>query len=43
MCYTFTIKKNVYMYNHLLIASDGQNDYEAIVESAPMKKEAIII
>ena len=30
------------MYNHLLIVSDGKKNYEAIVESAPIKEETII-
>ncbi len=43
MEYTFTIKKNIFMYNHLLIVSDGKKNYEAIVESAPIKEETIIV
>ncbi len=41
--YTFTIKKNIFMHNHLLIVSDGKKNYEAIVESAPRKEETIIV
>lgn len=37
------MKKSVFMYNHLLTVSDGQNSYEAIVESAPTGKKTIII
>ena len=31
------------MYNHLLTVSDGQMRYEAIVESAPLERETMVI
>lgn len=43
MEYTFTIRKNIFMYNHLLIVSNGKENYEAIVDDAPRKEKAIII
>lgn len=43
MKYTFAIKENIHMYNHLLTVSDGRAKYEAIVESAPLKKKTVII
>ena len=43
MTYTFSIKKNIYMYNHLMMINDGHHQYEAIVESAPTKKDTLII
>ncbi len=43
MEYTFTIRKNIFMYNHLLIVSNGKENYEAIVEDAPRKEKTIII
>ncbi|MTQ82582.1 hypothetical protein [Ruthenibacterium lactatiformans] len=43
MKYTFSIKRNIHMYNHLLTVSDGQMRYEAIVESAPLERETMFI
>lgn len=43
MGYTFSLKKNVHMYNHLLTISDGMNTYEAIVETMPIKQETVAI
>ena len=43
MKYTFSIKRNIPMYNHLLTVSDGQMRYEAVVESAPLERETIIV
>lgn len=43
MRYTFAMKRNIHMYNHLLTVSDGQSKYEAIVESAPLKRKTVII
>ena len=43
MKYTFSIKRNIHMYNHLLTVSDGQMCYEAIVESAPLERETMVI
>ena len=43
MGYTFSLKKNVHMYNHLLTISDGKNTYEAIVETMPTKEEAVAV
>ncbi|ADZ83672.1 hypothetical protein [Cellulosilyticum lentocellum] len=42
MKYKFSLTRNVYMYNHLLICTDEHNRYEAICESAPTKEETII-
>ena len=42
MKYSFELKKNIHMYNHLLICSDGQNRYETICESAPTPEKTII-
>lgn len=42
MKYTFTLTKNIFMYNHLLKCSDGKNTYEAICESAPFKDDTMI-
>lgn len=38
MEYIFTAK-NVFMYNYLLVVSNGQRSYAAIVESAPTKEK----
>ena len=43
MEYTFKIRKNIFMYNHLLIVSNGQKNYEAIVEDAPREEKTILI
>ena len=42
MKYTFSLKRNIHMYNHLLICTCGQSKYEAICESSPTKEETII-
>ncbi len=42
MKYQFELQKNIFMYNHLLICTDGQNKYKAICESAPTKEETIL-
>lgn len=42
MKYIFNIK-NVYMYCYLLTIKDEKNIYEAIVESAPCKRETMLI
>lgn len=43
MKYTFSIKRNIHMYNHLLTVSDEQMRYEAIVESVPLERETMVI
>ncbi|MDU5534228.1 MAG: hypothetical protein E6066_18700 [Oscillospiraceae bacterium] len=43
MKYTFSIKRNIHMYNHLLTVSDEQMCYEAIVESVPLERETMVI
>ena len=43
MGYTFKLKKNIFMYNHLLIISNEQKSYEAIIESAVTKEETMLI
>ena len=43
MKYIFSIKRNIHMYSHQLTISDGQMCYEVIVESAPLKRETIIV
>lgn len=43
MRYAFELKKNVFMYNHLLIVSDGQECYEAVIESLPTEHETMVI
>ncbi|MDE6675653.1 MAG: hypothetical protein K2K19_12740 [Acetatifactor sp.] len=43
MSYTFKLKKNIFMYNHLLIISNEQKSYEAIIESAVTKEETMLI
>lgn len=40
--YQFSIKKNIYMYNHLITCVYGADKYKAICESAPSKEETII-
>jgi len=42
MKYEFLLKRNIHMYNHLIICTYGQNRYEAICESAMTKEETII-
>jgi hypothetical protein len=42
MKYKFLLKRNIHMYCHLLMCTCGQNNYEAICESAPTKEETII-
>lgn len=42
MKYEFSLTKYIFMYNHLLTCTDGQNKYEAICESAPIKEETLI-
>ena len=41
--YLFTIKRNVFMYNHVLIVTNGEKRYEAIIESAPMENNTMLI
>lgn len=43
MSYTFSIKRNVFMYNHVLVISDGQNHWEAIIESHPKQERTMLI
>lgn len=43
MTYTFTLKKYIHMYNHLLTVSGGKHIYSAVVESAPTKDETILV
>lgn len=43
MCYTFKMEKNIFMYNHLLIITNKQKSYEAIIESAPTREKTVII
>ena len=43
MKYRFKLKRNVHMYNHLIVCTCGRNKYEAICESAPTKDETIIL
>lgn len=43
MGYTFKLKKHIYMYNHLLTITKGQQSYEAIIESAVTKEETMLI
>lgn len=43
MGYTFKLEKNIFMYNHLLIITDEQKSYEAIIESAPAKDKTMLI
>lgn len=43
MSYTFKIRRNVFMYNHVLTVSDEQKNYEAIIESAPTREETMVI
>lgn len=40
--YTFVLKENVYMYNHLMTCTDNENVYEAICEDAPTKERTLI-
>jgi len=40
--YIFSIK-NVHMYCYLLTIKDEKNTYKAIVESAPLEKETMLI
>ena len=42
MKYSFEIKKNIHMYNHLLICTDGESRYEAICEYAPTVEKTLI-
>lgn len=42
MKYKFELKRNIHMYNHLIICTCGQNKYEAICESAPTNEETIL-
>lgn len=42
MKYIFSLKRNIHMYNHLLICTYGDNKYEAICESAPTEEETIL-
>lgn len=42
MKYNFLLKRNIHMYNHLVICTYGSNKYEAICESAPTKEETIL-
>lgn len=42
MKYTFSLKRNIHMYNHLIICTCGQRKYKAICESAPTKEDTII-
>ncbi|MDE6625869.1 MAG: hypothetical protein K2K56_05825 [Lachnospiraceae bacterium] len=43
MSYTFKLKKNIFMYNHLLIVTNEQKSYKAIIESAATKEKTMII
>lgn len=43
MSYTFSLEKNIFMYNHLLVVSNEQKCYKAIIESAPTKEETMLI
>lgn len=38
----FLLKRNIHMYNHLIVCTFGQKSYESICESAPTKEETII-
>lgn len=40
--YEFTLIKNIHMYNHLLICTDGEKEYRAICESAPEREPTVI-
>lgn len=41
--YAFEIKRNVNMYNHVLVVTYGEKRYEAIIESAPHEKNTMLI
>lgn len=43
MGYTFKLEKNIFMYNHLLITTNEQKSYKAIIESAPTKDKTMVI
>ncbi len=43
MGYTFKLEKNIFMYNHLLIITNEQKSYKAIIESAPTKDKTMVI
>ena len=43
MSYAFKLKKNIFMYNHLLIVTNEQKSYKAIIESAATKEKTMII
>lgn len=43
MRYTFSLKRNVFMYNHVLCVTDGQRQWEAIIESAPLRERTLLV
>lgn len=43
MGYTFKLEENIFMYNHLLIITNDQKNYKAIIESAPTKEKTMLI
>ncbi|MCM1045658.1 MAG: hypothetical protein NC417_09120 [Candidatus Gastranaerophilales bacterium] len=43
MSYTFRLEKNIFMYNHSLVITNGQKHYNAIIESALTKEETMLI
>ena len=43
MGYTFELEKNIFMYNHLLVVSNEQKSYRAVIESAATKEETMLI
>ena len=43
MKYTFSLRRNVFMYNHVLTITDGSSYWEAIIESYPGKDRTLLI
>lgn len=42
MKFEFYLEKYVYMYNHRLVCTDGENRYEALCESAPSAEKTLL-
>ena len=43
MKYNFSLRRNIFMYNHVLTVTDGNNCWEAIVESHPGKERTLLV